>query len=111
MEDWALEFPGAVTVSDKDYTIVYMNDKATKTFEKDGGRNLLGQSLLGCHNEKSKAIMQRILETGVPNAYTIEKKGVKKFIYQAPWRKNGKIAGLVELSMEIPFEMPHFVRS
>jgi hypothetical protein len=111
MEDWALEFPGAVTVSDKDYTILYMNDKAAKTFEKDGGRNLLGQSLLGCHNEKSKAIMQRILETGVPNAYTIEKKGVKKFIYQAAWRKNGKIAGLVELSMEIPFELPHFVRS
>lgn len=110
MEDWALEFPGAVTICDRDYTVVYMNDKAAATFEKDGGRSLLGQKLLACHNENSKAIMARIMETGIPNTYTIEKKGVKKMIYQAPWRKEGRIAGLVELSMEIPFELPHFVR-
>ena len=40
----------------------------------------------------------------------MEKAGIKKLIYQAPWRKDGKVAGVVELSMEIPFEMPHFVR-
>jgi isocitrate dehydrogenase (NAD+) len=39
--------------------------------------------------------MERILETGVPNIYTIEKKGIKKLIYQAPWRKDDEIAGLV----------------
>ena len=111
MYDWALEFPGAVTVCDRDFTIIYMNDKAAKTFEKDGGRKLLGTDLMACHKANSKAIMLRILETGSPNSYTIEKKGVKKFIYQAPWKKEGEIAGLVELSMEIPFEMPQFVRS
>ncbi len=111
MYDWALEFPGAVTVCDGDFTIIYLNDKAAKTFEKDGGRALLGTDLMACHNEDSKAIMRRILASGEPNVYTIEKKGVKKFIYQAPWRKAGAIAGLVELSMEIPFDLPHFVRS
>jgi transcriptional regulator with PAS, ATPase and Fis domain len=110
MYDWALEFPGAVTVCDRDFTIIYMNDKSAKTFEKDGGRALLGSDLMACHNENSKAIMRRIMDTGVPKAYTIEKKGVRKFIYQAPWKHDGAIAGLVELSMEIPFEMPHFVR-
>jgi hypothetical protein len=44
------------------------------------------------------------------NVYTIEKRGVKKLIYQVPWTRDGIYAGFVELSLEIPFEMPHFVR-
>jgi hypothetical protein len=31
-------------------------------------------------------------------------------IYQAPWFKEGKVAGLVELSLEIPFDLPHYIR-
>jgi hypothetical protein len=110
MEDWALEFPGAVTICDRDFTIVYMNDRAAKVQEKQGGRELLGTDLMACHNERSKEIIRRILATGEPNSYTIEKGGVHKMIYQAPWRKEGKIAGIVELSMEIPAQMPHYVR-
>ncbi|MBN1243029.1 MAG: hypothetical protein JXA15_10045 [Spirochaetales bacterium] len=112
MPDWVTRFPGAVTVSDTNQVLVWMNDKAAKTLEKDGGRALLGTSMGGCHNENSRRIIARMLETGAPNAYTIEKAGVKKFIYQTPWRgPDGAIAGLVELSMEIPFELPHYVRS
>ena len=44
------------------------------------------------------------------NAYTIEKNGVKKLVYQSPWFENGEFAGYIELSMELPAEMPHFVR-
>ncbi|HUX41875.1 MAG TPA: hypothetical protein VMV83_11980 [Rectinemataceae bacterium] len=110
MEDWMEEFPAAITVSDKDHVIVYLNAKAAKTMEKEGGKDLVGSNLLACHKHRSIEIIERIFTTGVPNAYTIEKKGVKKFIYQAPWRKNGEIAGLVEISSEIPFELPHFNR-
>jgi hypothetical protein len=35
---------------------------------------------------------------------------VKKLIYQTPWMKDGAFAGLVEISLEIPFEMPHYLR-
>ena len=42
--------------------------------------------------------------------YDVFKNGVKKLIYQTPWMKDGKPAGLVEISLEIPFDMPHFVR-
>jgi len=52
-----------------------------------------------------------MLAAGEKNIYTIEKNGVKKLIYQSPWYQNGKYAGFVELSLEIPFEMPHFIRS
>jgi len=31
-------------------------------------------------------------------------------IYQAPWFEAGVCAGLVELSLEVPVNMPHFVR-
>ena len=31
-------------------------------------------------------------------------------IYQTAWRQQGKVAGLVEISMVIPAEMPHYVR-
>ncbi len=111
MPPWATEFPGAVTVSGKDGTILYLNDKAAKTFAADGGKALVGKDLMACHNDNSKAIIRRITESEEPNVYTIEKKGVKKLIYQSPWYEAGELAGLVELSLEIPFDMPHFKRA
>lgn len=111
MPDWVTRFPGAVTVSDSENRIVWMNDRAAAVFEADGGRALIGKNLGACHNNRSKGILARMLADGTPNVYTIEKKGVKKFIYQTPWKdRSGRIAGLVELSLEIPFELPHFVR-
>ena len=47
---------------------------------------------------------------GENNAYTIEKGPLRKLIYQTPWYEKGEIAGLVEFSLEIPAEMPHYVR-
>ena len=36
---------------------------------------------------------------------------VKKRIYQTPWwKEDGQFGGLIEYSIEIPFEMPHYVR-
>ncbi|HUW41494.1 MAG TPA: hypothetical protein VMV90_10810 [Rectinemataceae bacterium] len=111
MPDWVTGFSCAVMVTAKDGTILYMNDKSAKTYAKDGGRDLVGKNIDGCHNDGSKAIIHRLLDEESSHAYTIEKKGVKKLIYQAPWHEAGELAGLVELSIEIPFEMPHFVRS
>jgi hypothetical protein len=36
---------------------------------------------------------------------------VKKLIYQVPRIEGGQFKGYVEISLEIPFEMPHFVRT
>ncbi len=44
------------------------------------------------------------------NVYTIQKNGKKKLVYQAPWYKDGAYAGFVELSFEIPWDLPHFNR-
>lgn len=110
MPDWAKEFPGAITVCDRQGIILDMNDRAAEVFAADGGRALIGHSVLDCHPEPARAKLRRLLESGQANVYTIDKKGVRKLIYQAPWFQNGEYAGLVELSLDIPAEMPHFVR-
>ena len=106
--DWAKEMNCAVTVCDNDGIIIYMNDKAKETFARHG--DLIGKSLIPCHNERSRAIIADLLASGGTNSYTIEKNGVKKMIYQTAWREDGKVAGLVEMSMVIPEDMPHYVR-
>lgn len=107
---WLKEFPGAITVCDKRGKIIYMNDKSIKTFEKDGGAQLIGCNIMDCHPLEARRRIAAMLISKEKNVYTIEKKGVKKMIYQSPWYENGEFGGLVELSLEIPLEMPHFVR-
>jgi transcriptional regulator with PAS, ATPase and Fis domain len=108
--NWLKEFPAAVTVCDKDGILLEMNDKAAKTFESDGGYALIGKNMLDCHPGLSRQKTERLLAAREKNVYTIEKKGVKKLIYQSPWFEDGQYAGFVEISLEIPFEMPHFIR-
>jgi PAS domain-containing protein len=107
---WVREFPGAVTLCDRDGVILQMNDSAAAVFQEDGGRALVGTNVLDCHPEPSRSKLSTMLATGQANVYTIEKNGVKKLIYQAPWYLEGEYAGFVEISLEIPAEMPHFVR-
>jgi len=109
-EAWVKEFPGAVTVCDREGVILAMNDRAAVTFESDGGRALVGTNALDCHPDRARAQLVEMLASGRPNVYTIEKNGVRKLIYQSPWTREGAYAGFVELSLVIPAEMPHFVR-
>ena len=53
---------------------------------------------------------KKMLSDGSSNVYTISKGGVKKLIFQSPWKINGEIAGLVETSMILPPDMPHYDR-
>jgi hypothetical protein len=107
---WIKEFPAAITVCDTEGILLEMNDKAAKTYESDGGYKLIGSNMLDCHPSLARDKTERLLAARVKNVYTIEKNGVKKLIYQSPWYKDGEYAGFVEISLEIPFEMPHFIR-
>ena len=106
--EWAKEMHCAVTVCDAEGIIIYQNDKAVETYKKHG--NLIGKNLYECHSERSKEIIRHLLATGGSNAYTIEKQGVHKVIYQTAWKKDSKVAGIVEISMITPADMPHYVR-
>ena len=107
---WIKEFPAAATICDAEGIILEMNDKAAKTYENDGGYALIGKNMLDCHPAQARAKTEKLLVNKEKNVYTIEKNGVKKLIYQSPWYKDGEYAGIVELSLEIPFELPHFIR-
>jgi len=110
MQDWLREFPGAITVCDADGIILSMNERAVETFAKDGGAALVGRNVLDCHPEPARSKLAAQLRGERVNVYTIEKGGVRKLIYQAPWYEDGTCRGLVELSLEIPETMPHFKR-
>jgi Transcriptional regulator containing PAS, AAA-type ATPase, and DNA-binding domains len=107
---WVKELKVGITVCDRDGTALEINDRAAETFAADGGRDLVGKSILDCHPPRARALFEELLRTGGTNAYTIEKNGVKKLIYQAPWYEEGVYRGIVELSLPIPFDLPHFVR-
>lgn len=107
---WPDDFTGSITVCDPQGIILYMNEKSAATFAADGGFDLIGRSLLDCHSAASRAKLQQMLSSRQKNVYTIEKQGVKKLIYQTPWFEGTEYRGFIELSLEIPFEMPHFVR-
>ena len=108
---WVKEFPEAVVVSDAGGIIVEMNDKAVEWFAGRGGKGLLGKSLLDVHHEAAQGKIGRLLETKEANVYTIERDGVRVLIYQSPWFRDGTLAGLVELLLEVPSEIPHHVRT
>jgi len=110
-QPWIKELPFAITVSDRDGKILEMNDRSIKTFEKYGGAKLIGQNLFTCHPGESGGKLAALLSSGKTNCYTIEKAGIRKIIYQSPWFQNGEYMGFVELSMELPDEVPHFVRA
>lgn len=107
---WVQEFPGAITVSDMNGIILELNDKSAQDFAKDGGMKLIGSNLFDCHPEPSRTKLMDLYKTHRTNIYTIEKNGKKKLIYQTPWYQEGQFAGYIELELEIPFDMPHFIR-
>ncbi|MDQ7816231.1 MAG: PAS domain-containing protein [Melioribacteraceae bacterium] len=110
MGNWQKEFNAAITVCNVNGKIIDMNDKAALTFKDDGGYDLVGKNLFECHSDSSSEIIKELISERQENIYTIEKNGIKKLIFQSPWYENGEMKGLVELSLEIPFEIPHHIR-
>lgn len=106
----ARELPFAITVCDTEAIILYMNDRSVNTFQKYGGADIIGTSLFDYHHGQAAVKLRELFDMQTKNAYTIEKNGIKKLIYQSPWFKDGEFAGLIELSLEIPMVMEHFVR-
>jgi len=105
---WPDDVNCAITVCDNNGVIIYQNERSREVFASHG--DLTGHNLFGCHSAESCDKIRHMLATGESNAYTISKNGLRKMIYQTPWRVDGRVAGMVEISMVIPDEMPHHVR-
>ena len=101
----------AVTICDKEGNIIEMNRQSRAVNCPEGVETLVGRNILPCHPEPALSLLKEMMDKETKHVYTIEKKGKKKLIYQIPWYKEGAYAGFIELSMVIPFEMEHKVRS
>lgn len=108
--DWAAQLPVSITVCDKQGIITYVNEKSRKTFSSDTTGELVGKNLKDCHSPESTAKLFHLIDTQISNIYTIEKKGKKKMIVQIPWYTQNEVSGLVELSIDLPDDIPHFIR-
>lgn len=52
----------AVVICDLNHMIIYMNPAAIIRYDKWGGKDLLGRSLLDCHNEKSREMIHKVID-------------------------------------------------
>ena len=110
-KEWFEELGCAVTVCDRDYRILYMNDRSAEVNAAEGGKALVGRDMMECHPPEAKEKLRAVMASRTPNVYTIEKNGRRKIIFQSHWKRQGRAEGLVEITFELPPEMPHFVRT
>ncbi len=108
--NWHDQLNASITVCDRKGIVVYMNKRAIAQFQKYGGVNLIGQSLIECHPEPARTKLLEMLLDPLENVYTTEKNGVKKIIIQKPWVQEDEFCGVVEISFELPLELPNHIR-
>lgn len=109
-KNWFENFPGAITITDANAIITEMNKASAEAFENYGGRDLIGKDLFDCHPPTAHEKLRSLYENAEPNVYTTEKHGQKKLIYQTPIYEGDILIGVVELSLPLPAEVPHFKR-
>ncbi len=83
----------AIVICDLDHKIIYMNPVAVKRYEKWGGTNLLGKSLLNCHNEESRKTINKVLDyfkTSIDHniVYTFYNEKENKDVYMVALRND-----------------------
>ena len=92
----------SIVLCDLNHTIVYMNPSAKVRYEKRGGAELVGKSLLDCHNEKSCEMIEKIVswfaESSANNMiYTYHNEKENKDVYMVASRDNtGNLIGYYE---------------
>jgi len=107
---WVQDLPAEITVCDAAGILIEMNARAELLFKDDGGGSLLGTDVLACHPEPSRTKFAGMLAVPNPNAYLSTEKSEKRFFFQSPWYRAGRFAGFVEISFEVPGEIPQLVK-
>ncbi len=107
---WYKVFPGAITITDEHGTVIEMNDASAVMFKKDGGYAVMGRNAITCHPTRTQEKVRNLYETASSNIYSITKNGKKILVYQTPYFVNEKFAGIVEICLDLPEDIPHFNR-
>lgn len=90
----------AVVICDLTHTIIYVNPAARERYKKHG--ELLGKSLLDCHNAHSNELILRVLEWFAADkshniVYTFHNEKENRDVYMVALRnERGKLIGYYE---------------
>ena len=90
-----------IVICNLEHEIIYMNPAAIKNYEKRGGKKLIGQNLLHCHNVDSQAKIKQILDWFAASVehnivYTFYNEKQNKDVYMVALREKGKLIGYYE---------------
>lgn len=91
-----------VVLCDLNHTIIYMNDAAKKRYAADGGAELIGKSVLGCHPPYAVTMIYKVLawfqESPANNlVYTFRNNKENKDVYMVALRDDaGNLIGYYE---------------
>jgi hypothetical protein len=107
---WVKELPAEIMVCDSAGSILEMNLCAEALFAGDGGSGLLGSNVLTCHPDPARRKLESMMDKQVANSYFNTENGTTRFFHQSPWYKDGLYAGFLEISFDVPENIPHFVR-
>lgn len=92
----------AVVICNLQHEILYMNPSAKARYAKSGGAQLVGKSLMGCHNEKSCEKIEKVIQWFEKDAdnnivYTFRNEKENADVYMVALRDDdGKLIGYYE---------------
>lgn len=92
----------AVVICNLSHEIIYMNPAACVRYVKSGGAELVGKSLLDCHNAASREMIEKVLdwfrESDAHNIiYTFRNEKENKDVYMVALRSEaGELIGYYE---------------
>ena len=107
---WVKELPVAITVCDREGTVIEMNEASATNYESAGGFNLIGKNIKDCHPAKTREILDTIFANGTPHMYSTGKNGIRRLICELPWYNGGEFSGFVEIAVVLPDVIPHYQR-
>jgi len=93
----------SITIADKEFRIVFMNDLAIEHYAYGGGESLIGTNLLDCHNADSQTMLRQMYERYragdlTPTRYREdEEDGLGKSDVMIPLVVAGQFKGIAEL--------------
>lgn len=84
-----------IVICNLEHEIIYMNPGAIERYAQQGGAELLGKSLLDCHNERANEMIKRVLawfeESAEHNIiHTFKNKAENKDVYMVALRDDDK---------------------
>lgn len=91
-----------VVICNLKHEIIYMNPAAAARYEKNGGRDLVGQNLMNCHNPRSREQIEKAVRWFQENRehqilYTYRNKKENKDVYMVALRdERGELMGYYE---------------